>query len=186
MIDKKKLIYFGQLIKKHSELYPSLPLKAEQFESLFARVVQGQWNPNNHNTSEDMLTEVAGMKKPSLKSGIIRNGVLTISSHRTTKYKTLEDKIGFLESRTYDSYVCLSRPDEDKPHKYNLIHFDKKIINYRSLDWSNTYNKKGDHSGWLGVDKGIKVKIVKSMSDQVWINLDMDKVNVLSEYDFTK
>lgn len=188
MIDKKKLDYFGELVTKHIDLYPKLSLKAEQFESLFSKAIKGEWNPYNHNTSEDMITEIKGLKKPSLKSGQIEKGFLKISSHRTTKYKTLEDKINFLKTREYDSFICLSRSNKKKPHYYKLIYFDKNIIDYDSLKWEVSYNKKGKQKGWFAKnnDSTIIVEIIKSMSDQVWIQIDLNKVKILREYDFEK
>jgi hypothetical protein len=178
----------GDLLGLHSQVYPKLPVKAEQFESLFSSATESVWTPNNHNPNEDMITEVHSMIRPSLKSGVIKNGYLTISSHRTTSYKTLQEKLDFLSSRTYDSYVCLSRRDGEKIHKYQLIYFPKNIINFNSLTWVDTYNKKGEKSGWEGInqDKSIEVKIVKSMSHQVWIKIDINLITVLAEYDITK
>jgi hypothetical protein len=182
--DKKKL---GEKIQKHSELYPNLPLKAEQFESLFSEVFGTDWVPNNHNTNEDMTTVIEGMERPSLKSGPQKDGSVKISSHRTTTHKTLQEKIKFLDSRTYDSYVCLSRPDKKKTHKYQLLYLPKSVIKFDSLIWIDTYNKKGISSGWKGKssDNLIEVDIVKSMSDQVWIKINMKLLTVLAEYDFT-
>jgi hypothetical protein len=176
------------LIRLHSQLYPKLPVKAEQFESLFSSAIGSEWTPNNHNPNEDMITEVHSMTRPSLKSGVIKDGYLTISSHRTTSHKTLQEKLDFLNSRTYDSYVCLSRTDEEKIHKYQLLYFPKNIINFNSLSWVDTYNKKGEKSGWVGIDqdKLIEVKIIKSMSHQVWIKIDINLITVLAKYDITE
>lgn len=188
MLTQTQIEKLGLLIEQHAKLYPKLPVKAEQFESLFSVATESKWDPNNHNPNEDMITEIKGMLKPSLKSGTIEKNTLTISSHRTTKHKTLQDKIEFLKSRSYDSYVCLARPNNDEPHHYNLIYFNKNVINYDSLNWVDTYSKEGSHSGWFGKnsDETIKVKIVKSMSHQVWITIDLDKTTILQEYDFTE
>ena len=188
MITINQLNKFEELLSQHQQLYPSLPVKAEQFESLFAQITSADWSPNNHNVGEDMVTNIVGMKKPSLKSGVIKDGYLNISSHRTSKFKTLREKIDFLKTREYDSYVCLSRPDKNKAHKYKLIYFEKNIIDYDSLSWVDTYNKNGIHSGWCGEskDKKIKVNIIKSMSHQVWVSLSIDKIKVLREYEITK
>tara|TARA_B110000503_G_C6972079_1_gene339619 strand:+ start:61 stop:627 length:567 start_codon:yes stop_codon:yes gene_type:complete len=188
MISENKLDKLGKLIQSHIELYPKISVKAEQFESLFSVVTESDWNPNNHNPNEDMITEIKGIQKPSLKSGVIKNNILEISSHRTTTYKTLQDKIEFLKSRDYDSYICLARPNKDQQHNYNLIYFNKNVINYDSLNWVDTYGKNGSHSGWCGKNKDdtITVKIIKSMSDQVWIRLNINKVKILRKYDFTK
>jgi len=187
MITESQLIKFGELIRKHTELYPNLPVKAENFESLISSVIGCEWKPNNHNQNADIITEIDGLRRPSLKSGIIKNNTLTISSHRTTKYKTLQGKLNFLDNRTYDSYLCLSRPHEsDIIHSYHLIYFEKNLINFNSLNWHETINKHNNHSGWEGHndDKSIVVKIIKSMSDQVWITLNLNLVNTLMSYEF--
>jgi hypothetical protein len=187
MITEAAIEKLGEKIQKHSELYPNLPVKAEQFESLFSDVFETEWVPNNHNTNEDMTTVIEGMERPSLKSGLGKDGSVKISSHRTTTHKTLQEKIKFLDSRTYDSYVCLSRPDKKKTHKYQLLYLPKSVIKFDSLIWIDTYNKKGISSGWKGKssDNLIEVDIVKSMSDQVWIKINMKLLTVLAEYDFT-
>jgi hypothetical protein len=188
MLTDTQINKLGELIYSHSNIYPKLPVKAEQFESLFSNAIGSEWNPNNHNPNEDMITEIVGMEKPSLKSGIMKNGYLTISSHRTTTYKTLEDKIDFLNSRGYDSYICLSRPDDGTIHNYKLLHFKKTLIKFDLLNWNNTYNKKGNHTGWRGVsnDNNIEVNIIKSMSDQVWIKINMDLITTIFDYEFEK
>lgn len=188
MISKDKLDKLGELIQQHVLLYPKLSVKAEQFESLFSVITESEWLPNNHNPNEDMITEIKGIEKPSLKSGSIKDNTLVISSHRTTKYKTLQDKIDFLKTRTYDSYICLARPNKDHPHEYNLIYINKNVIDYDSLEWVDTYSKDGSHSGWIGKDEEgtISVSIIKSMSHQVWIKVDLSKVQILRKYDFTK
>lgn len=188
MISEDILDKIGDLIKQHVELYPKLPVKAEQFESIVSKATGSYWVPNNHNSNEDMITEIKGIEKPSLKSGVIKDNILKFSSHRTTKHKTLQDKINFLTTRTYDSYLCLSRSNKDQPHNYTLIYFDKNVINYNSLKWVDTYNKGGSHIGWVGKneDSTIRISIIKSMSHQVWVEIDISKVKILEKYDFTK
>jgi hypothetical protein len=184
MINETSLDNLDQGIRGHIQLYPKLSVKAEQFESLFAGAIGSDgWIPYNHNPGSDMDTEHVGMMKPSLKSGILHNGFLTISSHRTTKYKTLEEKIIFLRSVDNDSYVCLARPKESL-HNYKLIYFPKSVIDYTTLEWENIFNKKGEFSSWYGYneDSTIKVKIVKSMSDQVWIDIHESLITILKEF----
>jgi hypothetical protein len=186
MLSESQLNRFGNKITQHIELYPKLPLKAENFESILATILDANWKPNNHSPNEDMITNIDNINKPSCKAGIIDGEFLTISSHRTTKYKKLEDKIKFLDTRDYDSYLCLARPKNGKTHEYMLIYFDKKIINYNSLIWKDTYDKKNNHKGWEGtnIDKTIQISIIKSMSDQVWIKINKNLIKVLRTYEF--
>ena len=184
-MDTTSLEKFGKCIEQHIELYPKLSVKAEQFESLFAQSTNSNWTPYNHNPGCDMETNYDGLKKPSLKSGIIKDDYLKISSHRTTKFKTLDEKINFLNNTDYDSYVCLARPD-GKIHNYVLIHFSKSIINFKDLIWSENFDKKGNNKGWSAVNQNntIKISIIKSMSDQVWIEIHKSLLNFIKEFNY--
>jgi len=185
MISKDKLNKFGELLQQHKTLYPELSLKAEQFEALFAIATNADWKPYNHNPGSDMSTTLEGMLKPSLKSGIMKNEYLTISSHRTTKYKTLEDKLNFLSNTDYDSYICLARPD-NKVHNYKLVYFPKSLINFNNLVWEETKTKKGEFNGWYATNENqtIKVSIVKSMSHQVWIDIHKSLITIIESYNY--
>jgi hypothetical protein len=185
MLSEATIEKLSQGITNHIHLYPDLSVKAEQFESLFASATNSTWNPYNHNPGGDMVTNIEGINNPSLKSGVLSDGCLTISSHRTTKFKRLEDKINFLNNVDCDSYICLARPPK-KIHTYRLIYFPKSIINYSSMVWTETSNKKGEFTGWEGWNENrtIRVRIVKSMSDQVWIDIHESLFTVIREFNY--
>lgn len=185
MIQEEVINKLGNNIRKHIELYPKLSVKAEQFESLFACATGSDWTPYNHNPGSDMITSMEGMRKPSLKSGIIKDGFLTISSHRTTKFDTIDKKIDFLCNTDYDSYICLARPDK-KIHTYKLVYFTKSTIDFKNLTWSHTLDKKGKQSGWIATNENhsIRVRIIKNMSDQVWIDIHESLINILNSYNY--
>jgi len=187
ILSEDDLDLIGDKISGHANLYHNIPIKAEYWESIVSSTLGVDWTPNNHNTNRDLVTPIQNMSKPSLKSGIIKKGFLIISSHRTTEHKTLDDKIQFLKSRDLDSYLCLSRTFKGKiTHKYKLIYFNKNIIDWDSFLWVDTYNKKGEHSGYLGTNptKTIIIKIHLSMSHQVWVEIDMNLVTILREYEY--
>ena len=53
-----------------------------------------------------------------------------ISSHRTSKYKTLEDKINFISKKHCDKYVLLSRDEKEwevGKKIYYLMIFDSSL-----------------------------------------------------------
>jgi len=187
VIPENALDLIGDKIGKHVELYHNIPIKAEYFESIVSTSLGCDWKPMNHNPNQDLETMITNMMKPSLKSGVIHNGVLTFSSHRTTEHPTLDDKIEFLNSREYDSYLCLTREkNSTKTHKYQLVYFPKQVIDWNSIEWIDTYNKKGKHTGYHGKnsDGSIRTKIVFSMSHQVWIDIDMNLTTILREYEY--
>jgi hypothetical protein len=187
ILSENILNLIGNKISQHVELYPKIQIKAEYFESIVSSSLGCDWNPMNHNPNQDLETQVTNMKKPQLKSGVIKNGFLTLSSHRTTKHPSLKSKIEFLSSRDYDSYLCFSRDhNTKKTHKYKLVYFDKGVIDWNSMVWVDTYDKKGKHSGYYGTtpNGSVKSKIVFNMSHQVWIEINMSLTTILREYEY--
>jgi hypothetical protein len=177
----------GEKIRLYSQLFPTLPIKGEVWEALVADVLKAPWNPNNHNPNQDMVTQIQFMERPSLKSGTIDQNWLTISSHRTTKYETLREKIEFFKTRQHDSYLCLSRPKNTVSiHSYSLIHFPKTVVTWDDINWVEKYKSDGKHIGYEGSNSNgtIRTRIVFSMSHQLWIDLDISLINILSTYDF--
>jgi hypothetical protein len=170
---------------KHAEVYPDIALSGIHWESILNRVKPDpNWVPNNHSEEGDL-------HEHSLKSGTIDNSFLTFSSHRTTKYETLQDKLDYLKSKKYKGYLCLSREKKsEKIHSYKLIHIPREKIDFDSLTWENIYGKRGKKKGKLvgyrgkNLDNTIVVKIQFSMSDQVWIDIDMNSVTIIREFDF--
>lgn len=185
MLNQNSLERLSQGIINHIKLYPDLSVKAENFESLFASATNSVWYPYNHNPGSDMVTNLEGINNPSLKSGVLSKGFLKISSHRTTKFKKLQDKINFLNNVDCDSYICLARPQK-KTHNYRLIYFPKSVIDYSSLKWTETYKKNGEFTGWEGRNENntIIVRIVSSMSDQVWIDIHESLFTILKNYNY--
>lgn len=186
-MSETELDLIGEKISQLAKLAPGIPVQAGYFESIISQTLDCNWKPMNHNPNHDLETQICNMMKPSLKSGVEKNGFLEISSHRTTKYPTLQEKIEFLNSREYDSYLCLTRENKSKKtHKYKLVYFPKQIIDWNFIQWIDTYNKKGEHTGYHGTNAegSVRAKIVFSMSDQVWIDIDMNLTTILREYEY--
>jgi hypothetical protein len=108
-------------IMQHHQLYSKIPIKAEYWESIVCDVLNIEcWIPNNHNINEDLNTNIFGLMKPSLKSGIMSEDTLTYSSHRMTRYSELIEMIHFLDNTTYDSHLFLARKNT-KDHFHYCI-----------------------------------------------------------------
>ncbi len=163
-------------IKKHHELYDS-PIKGEMFEELLNKAflelgVKNEWKSGSHQISSDMYNDLYG--RISCKSGKLNTykktnkTTLTLSGSRTTKHKTLEDKIKFLNDKKEDCYFCLST-DPIFTSKYYLLIFNSDILSSDPLTWDTT------NSGYKGISDKLEIKIQKSMSDQIWYTLDVDK-----------
>lgn len=183
----KKLIPILELnIKKYHELF-DIPLKAEYFENILYKSflelnIDTHWNSMSHTISCDMTNDIFG--RISCKSGNFKNIkkknqlVLILSSSRTTKHKTLDDKIKFMNTKKEDSFFCLTNSKEDK--SYKLLYFESDMLNINNVIW------KVDNIGWKGNRTGLDIEIRKSMSDQIWYILDNKQLEHTLEHTLNK
>lgn len=163
-------------IVKHHELY-RFPVKAELWEDIFDSVINGggkRWNMGSHKVGPD-VTSPEGIRY-QLKSGMvdIEKDIIQWSGHRTTKHKTIQEKVEFISKKHCDKYAMLARDKTDwerHEQKYYLLIFDAKFIDYSKLPWSEFVDiKDGKVAGWEGKDDTLQysAKISRSMSDQLW------------------
>ena len=170
------------------ELYSGIcrfPIKGELWEELTVNALEKigidtDWDPGSHSPGADIMLSTLN-EGISSKSGKItrtkRTGKqeLSISSYRTTRIKTLKEKINFFdgEGKNFESYMVLSREEDEKEKRriYRALLIDAKKVNAGSVEWIE------QKTGWQGEDRksGIKMKIQKSMSDQFWIYLDLNR-----------
>jgi len=185
------LLLFEDMLKKHHQIY-RIPVKAEAWEDLADQVInkeKSNFIPFNHSTGHDLNFELEKSNFSSqLKTGTIKDNKLIFSSHRLGRFETLEEKIEFLDNVNYDSFLFLSRNDSEIWDKnYFIYYIDKKITNYTSLKWKEIIGKKGKYknriSGLEGVseDGKIKCKITKSMSHQLWVEIDLSLINFVKK-----
>ena len=171
----------------------TVPIRGEIWEDLLFRSLIKQssnieWDCGSHRVGTDI---VFNGTKISCKSGQVKGKKdprLVISSHRTTSYSTLEEKLKYLSESHEDIFFCLNYEFvNQKTHKYRLFVFESKDVDYNELSWKET------DSGWDGNGKFI-AKIKKTMSDQLWLQFPLSMVNKLfeieiqqeSEYDNAK
>lgn len=170
----------SQKIKIHHKIY-SLPVYGELWEEILHNSFidlghLSYWKPNrSHGTGKDITHEKFG--KISCKSGIyhIKNKTVMISGSRTSKHKTLYDKLSFLSNDHDDHYFCLSRNKkewEEGNKKYYFFTFSSNILDYKNKKWIPTNN------GWKFEDKYISGKILNSASGQLWTTIN---VNLIGE-----
>jgi len=181
------MIINGKMIPKIKEklgtfhsLFRGCRLKAEWWEEVLFQTFQEcgyenvEWRPHTHGRGKDIdVNDI----RISCKGGQIVNkrfkdGIkkcLSLSSHRTTSQKTLEEKLDVISEKLVDIYFCLANPNpKDKDNlKYKLYIFDAKILNFRGLEWEE---KKG---GWKATGKFL-ARIEKSMSHQLWFDIPIE------------
>ena len=134
-----------------------------------------EWSYKSHKTGEDINFEGVGI---SCKGGRLQGknkDKLKISSYRSTRQKTLQEKIDYFEDKHEDVYFCLCYEETETEHKYKLYTFDSDILDYRNLKWE----------GWEGNGK-FRAKIEKSMSDQLWLWLPTNLLNEQFEIEIKK
>lgn len=188
VITESILDSFEHKIRQHHQLYPKIPIKAEYWESIVANGLNTEgWIPNNHNINEDLKTNISGLMRPSLKSGIISEDILTYSSHRMSRYSELTEMTYFLDNTTYDSHLFLARKNTKDHFNYCICYMPAGLIKFSELEWTPILatkgNKKGKQTGWSAIsqDGKIKCKIQFSMSNQLWIEIHKNLFMIMRE-----
>lgn len=180
---------FEKKLRLHHELYPEIPVRAEYWESIASETLDvDDWVVNNHNPNEDFKTNIPGLLKPSLKSGVIENEVLKFSSHRMSEFSELSDMLNFLDSRDYDSHLFLSRKTHDEYNYHYLVgYMSSNLWKYSELNWFPIFGVRGKtkdkQQGWRGegLDGKVKVKIQFKMSNQLWVDVDVSLITIIKE-----
>jgi len=125
------------------------------------------------------------LEEKGIENKIIQREKVNFTSHRTSTYKYIEEKVAFISSKKCDKYVLLSRPKLGNPKKkkewlknkvYFLMIFDScKIgLGYDLLNWE----RKGG--------KYIGKRIDGSDIYEAWINgpTTSDQLNISVNIDY--
>lgn len=174
-------------ITQHHNLY-RFPLKAELWEDIFDQTINSfnsEWEGGGHSVGADVVSENNSLfskgSRLQLKSGDYnpKNNTVKWNGHRTTKHKTIEDKIDFISQNHYDYYVMLMRNKKDwkQGNKiYYLLMFESSKIDYSSLTWTEKYSKQNNITGWkgVGINQPYSGEINISMSHQLWTTCDVN------------
>jgi hypothetical protein len=156
--------------------YSQFPLKGEMLEERISKALEDSriahlWEQGSHNPGADIHLTALGLNW-SVKSGQWsgkRAPKLSISSHRTTKYKTLQEKIEYFDGpgKNYTHYFILTRQETDTERHYRAYIIDASLISASSREWVTKA------SGWTSQKRdGVTIQIQKAMSDQFWIYVD--------------
>lgn len=177
------------LLAIHHELYRS-PCKGVLLEELFYIASKSvgynsDWKPDgSHQVGKDQsvnniaISNKSGEHRKRKKDGKV---TLKITGSRTSKFKTLEDKLDFLSERRYDYTVCCARNNSDwnkGQRVYHLIALPH--INYQSEEfkWKPQLNDQGqekDQQWKTENNKGIVAWIgAKTVSGQLFTEFSDD------------
>lgn len=155
-------------IKLHHVLY-STPITAEHWEEILSRALKengipNDWKPNrSHDPAKDMTILLPQSQTVSCKSGFFfpKDGMLYFGGFRTSKHKTLSEKLKYINDNNSDIYFCLPK-DKLFSKRYYLLVFEGKILNYNQ-GWSENLitqgKNKGGSSGYKMFGKNLTAKI---------------------------
>ena len=177
-----KLYYIVKRLENYIRGFSGLftfPLKAEYLEELIIKTlieesIRYEWKGGSHKAGKDI--NFPGTPKGwSVKAGKIKpeNKEVCISSYRSTSYSTLKDKITYMDniSSNFSNYFILGRTENKKERIYKIFYIDPYYTKLSSLNWSKT------PYGWEGKrNDGLYAKIVKSMSDQLWMSFPFGNI----------
>ena len=180
-----------QKITQHHNLY-RFPLKAELWEDIFDQTINSfnsKWEGGGHSVGADVVSENNSLfqkgSRLQLKSGDYnpKNNTVKWNGHRTTKHKTIDEKIDFISQNHYDYYVMLMRNKKDwkMGHKiYYLLMFESNKIDYSSLIWFEKHSKQNNLTGWkgMGTTQPYTAEINISMSHQLWTTSDVSYLGI--------
>tara|TARA_B110000971_G_scaffold137297_1_gene140364 strand:+ start:1685 stop:2338 length:654 start_codon:yes stop_codon:yes gene_type:complete len=140
-------------LMQHHELY-RFPVKAELWEDIWDQCINpigSNWVGGGHQPGADTMDEQSNISYQN-KSGQIKGSHVDITSHRLAKQAgpSFNDKLNFISQKHCDKYVLLSRDEKDwkkSIKSYNLMIFDSKLLDFRSLEWSEHIPSKGKNKG---------------------------------------
>lgn len=177
--------YLQENLKKYQGIL-SFSVKGMIWEEIFigaakkANLTDIVWQPNSHGRGADVT--INGIRF-SMKTGSEEKSYFKMSSYRTKTQETIEEKVDlFIEdSNNFDYYLFLTKDTKsDKNYlKYTLYTFPAQYCNYKDFQFSETAKR------WFTekVD-GIRFIIPKSMSDQLWVYIDKDKMERMADKKF--
>lgn len=145
------------------------------------------YESGSHKKGGDISTELENF---SIKSSKLDKGVLNISSFRLTRFgDDLDKMINFIDNdgKNFDKYFVLARNESSEQINYYFYVIPANIFSATNMKWVETKNKNNKISGWNTVDnKNVKLKIHKSMSNQLWIEINKDYVDQYLAFEISK
>jgi len=180
------------LLASHHEIYQS-PCKGVLLEELFCIASKSvgyhsDWKPNgSHQIGKDQslggiaISNKSGEHRKRKKDGKI---TLKITGSRTSKFKTLEDKLFFLSEKRYDYTICCARNHRDwnKNKKiYHLIALPHIDYTSEEFTWKPQLKDNGEEkdqqwktdnnkniTAWIGA-KTVSGQLFTEFSDKTFL-----------------
>lgn len=147
-----------------------------------------QWDMGSHAKGVDVEIQINGeLLLISAKGGKInKKNYLSISSYRLTRYKTLKDKLSFLDenAKKLDIYLICSRCDAGNLLKYKIFKINSLELVHPLFLTPSSWRETSQ--AWILTkhkEVGLEARIVKNMSHQLWysIPINFEKLETLCE-----
>lgn len=173
---------FENKLEHYHNLFPDNMLSGEHLETLFKQcflknteIKHIEHKEGSHKKQDYIITTKDNINsKISIKSGTIKNNLLTFSSYRTTSYKTIEEKLNYIDKNHYDYQLNLAKKHPWKKTKeYVLMLFKEEQFKIKDLKFIES------EKCWTGQNHNFVVKINKSQSDQLWYTVNLNNVKPL-------
>lgn len=172
-------------------MFEYAPLNGEHLEELLVKSYieneyEVEWKANSHSQGADFNVIGIGRHQSKSNTEDENKEQFAISGSRTTKQKTLQEKIDRWLSilKSWDVIILLSRGKS----QFIFYLINPKILNPTCLKWKEIVkkNEEGEEEVvqyvTIGncdplVENNIAIKITKSMSDQIWFYIDHSILN---------
>ena len=177
-------------IINYHQMFPLLPLKDLYWENILNNSLieigfKTEWEPGSHKVGADVEI-IGGVKngRISCKGGSLTDKStrpsISISSFRTTKFKTLDEKLSYFDEGHEDVVFSLASVKPLKKDNFTLKYILSIFfpLKFSSMNW----HKNGDD--WSGEDGIYKAWIAYKMSEQLWYKVPLDTVLDGREYTF--
>lgn len=141
-----------------------------------------EWKPGSHKSGRDIRVYDYGFSCKSMSAN--NKGIAALSSFRTTTFNTLAEKINFIDNggKNFSHYLVIARRELTNHLRYKTYMINANYIQASEFNWTETFGKQtrncGESTGWKTEYRdGLRLKIARKMSDQLWIYLDTDKLH---------
>lgn len=172
MFDETFLKCFEKQLNIFHSLFKNNRPKGELLEELISNAlsdagVDHEWECYSHNSAYDIKI---GDTEVSVKTGsVTKKGIMSISSFRTTKHKTINEKIIHVEKNKSDVMILCPFIDD----AYHVYVIDTKVLSLTNRHWIE--DAKGN---FKSIDNVVDASFTKSMSGQLWYKVNLEKLSI--------
>ena len=149
-----------------------VPITGILFEELLYKALKSmgtnpKWDIGSHSPGCDITDEKLSFSVKSGKFSGKKTPKLSISSFRTTRFKTIEEKTNYFDNeKNFSHYIVITTDDnKDDDVNYGMYLIESDLFMAQSRKWEE---RKGD---WRTIPNSseYEIHVKKACSDQFWI-----------------